>query len=115
MANKRKKEPQTEDMLVQRFEQMLAEGTNLFFDLHEFEHVIQHYSIRSQWQKAFKACEAAFSQYPFASELGIEKVRVLLGLGKYRRHWSRQKKQQFFTPTQTSCLYCRQALSWDSI
>jgi tetratricopeptide (TPR) repeat protein len=98
MANKRKKEPQTEDMLVQRFEQMLAEGTNLFFDLHEFEHVIQHYSIRSQWQKAFKACEAAFSQYPFASELGIEKVRVLLGLGKYRQALEQAEKTAVLHP-----------------
>jgi tetratricopeptide (TPR) repeat protein len=85
MANKRKKELQTEDALVQRFEQMLVESTSVFFDLHEFEHIIQYYAVRAQWKKALKACEAAFSQYPFASELGIEKVRVLLGLGKYRQ------------------------------
>lgn len=85
MSGKRKKEQKTEDALVQRFEQMLAQETNLFFDLHEFEHIIRYYIVRSQWQKALQACDAAFALYPFATELGIEKVRAMLGLGKYRQ------------------------------
>ncbi|WP_448518732.1 tetratricopeptide repeat protein [Rhodoflexus sp.] len=83
MSDRRKKESKTEDALVQRFEQMLAEGISLFFDLHEFEHIIRYYAVRLQWQKALKAYNAAYALYPFSSELGIEKVRILLGLGKY--------------------------------
>ncbi|MCS7018408.1 MAG: tetratricopeptide repeat protein [Cytophagales bacterium] len=85
MAKQKRKNPATKDILVQRFEQMLAEDTLVFFDLHEFEHIIDYYKVHSQWRRALKACETALAQYPFASELEIEKVQIWLHMRKYRQ------------------------------
>ncbi|MCS6967143.1 MAG: tetratricopeptide repeat protein [Cytophagales bacterium] len=95
MARKSKK---SENPLVQRFEQMLAEGESTFFDLHEFEDLIEYYASCLQWQKVWHVCQAALALYPFASELEIEKARALVRQGKYQHALQQIEKAAVLHP-----------------
>lgn len=62
---------------VLRFEEMLTTHAAVFFDLSDFELLIDHYSNRQEYDRALHACETALEQYPFSSELLIDKAQLL--------------------------------------
>ncbi|WP_258048924.1 tetratricopeptide repeat protein [Hymenobacter sp. NBH84] len=68
---------------VRRFEQMVASNESVFFDLAEFESIIDHYTSNTEYAKALQACEAAIAQYPFSTELLIDRAQVLAMKGEY--------------------------------
>ncbi|KUG06406.1 tetratricopeptide repeat protein [Solirubrum puertoriconensis] len=70
---------------VRRFERMIAEGEPVFFDLADFENIIDHYTSTAQFDKALQACEAAVAQYPFSTELLIDRAQVLAMRGEYQQ------------------------------
>ena len=57
--------------LIQRFERMLGSNETVFFDLTDFEYIIDHYTANFEYKKALAACESAIAQYPFSKELII--------------------------------------------
>jgi len=67
---------------VRRFEQMLATRAAVFFDLSDFELLIDHYTGRQEYDHALRACEAALEQYPFSSDLLIDKAQLLAMTGR---------------------------------
>ncbi|AIZ64793.1 hypothetical protein PK28_15935 [Hymenobacter sp. DG25B] len=68
---------------VRRFERMLTNNEPVFFDLGDFENIIDHYTTHTQYDKALRACEAAIAQYPFSTELLIDRSQVLAMKGEY--------------------------------
>lgn len=68
---------------VRRFERMVANNEPVFFDLADFENIIDHYTTNTQYDKALQACEAAIAQYPFSTELLIDRSQVLAMKGEY--------------------------------
>ncbi|WBO83572.1 tetratricopeptide repeat protein [Hymenobacter yonginensis] len=68
---------------VRRFERMVAQNEPVFFDLADFENIIDHYTTNTQYDKALQACEAAIAQYPFSTELLIDRSQVLAMKGEY--------------------------------
>ncbi|TGE27743.1 tetratricopeptide repeat protein [Hymenobacter metallicola] len=68
---------------VRRFERMVANNEPVFFDLADFESIIDHYTSNTQYDKALQACEAAIVQYPFSTELLIDRAQVLAMKGEY--------------------------------
>ncbi|UPL48570.1 tetratricopeptide repeat protein [Hymenobacter sublimis] len=68
---------------VRRFEQMVALNEPVFFDLADFENIIDHYTTTTQYEKALQACEAGIAQYPFSTELLIDRSQVLAMKGEY--------------------------------
>ena len=68
---------------VRRFERMVAQQQALFFDLEDFENIIDHYVSSTQFDKALQACEAAIAQYPFSTELLIDRAQVMAMRGDY--------------------------------
>ncbi|MFM9075512.1 MAG: hypothetical protein ACKORJ_08120, partial [Bacteroidota bacterium] len=58
-----------EDELVKRYEAMLRNKERTFFDLDEFETIIDHYIEANKNKRALTAVELAVEQYPFSSEL----------------------------------------------
>ncbi len=67
---------------VQRYEQMLAAQEAVFFDLSDFELLIDHYTTRHEYSRALRACELALDQYPFSHELLIDKAQLLAMTGR---------------------------------
>ncbi|SDX80021.1 tetratricopeptide repeat protein [Hymenobacter psychrophilus] len=68
---------------VRRFEDMVDRNEPVFFDLADFENIIDHYTSNTQYDRALQACEAAITQYPFSTELLIDRSQVLAMKGEY--------------------------------
>ncbi len=63
--------------LVSRFESMLNEGLQVYFDADEFEVIIDFYFEKQNSEKADKAIETALHLFPSASSFQIRKARLL--------------------------------------
>ncbi len=68
---------------VRRFEQMQARQESVFFDLEDFELIIDHYVTNAHFEQALQACEAALGQYPFSTDLLIDRAQVTAMRGDY--------------------------------
>lgn len=66
-----------ETILVERFEKMLSSGDLLFFDVDEFEDLIDYYSIRNKVDNAFLAISMAKSQHPSSNTFMLKEAELL--------------------------------------
>src|SRR5688500_12143025 len=69
--------------LINKFENMVKDNDTVFFDLSEFELIIDHYTTNLNYTKALAACNAALAQYPFSTELLIDKSQLLAMGGNF--------------------------------
>ncbi|MDX5443032.1 MAG: tetratricopeptide repeat protein [Hymenobacteraceae bacterium] len=69
--------------LIRKFEEMLGSNQTVFFDLSDFELIIDHYTSNFNYSKALTACDSALAQYPFSTELLIDKAQVLAMAGEF--------------------------------
>ena len=76
-------DPRAAQDTVRRYERMLAQNEAAFFDLEEFETIIDHYVTTAAFEQAQQACEAALSQYPFSTELLIDRAQISAMRGDY--------------------------------
>ena len=64
--------------LLSRFEQMLKNDSNYYFDVEEFEQIVEYYMDLNQNGKALKAIKYAFKLHPDALHLMIKKAQIHL-------------------------------------
>src|SRR5688572_16415378 len=69
--------------IIRKFEEMLANNDSIFFDLADFELIIDHYTTNFNYSKAILACNTAITQYPFSTELLIDKSQILAMSGDF--------------------------------
>ena len=62
---------------------MLENNVSVFFDLADFELIIDHYTTAFNYTKAIQACNTALNQYPFSTELLIDKSQILAMSGEF--------------------------------
>lgn len=74
---KEEEQQQRIQQLVDRYETMLAEGTVVFFERHEFVKLLDHYEERLQIYKAFELIEYAVSQHPYSATFLVRKAQIL--------------------------------------
>jgi len=67
---------------VRRFEQMKKNNESYFFDVFEFESIIDYYIENNNSLKAFEAASLATLQHPNSVPIQIRRARVLLDKGK---------------------------------
>jgi tetratricopeptide (TPR) repeat protein len=67
---------------VARFEQMIDEKGNFFFDFNAIEFIIHHYIDSGNTAKALLACNHALALYPFSATINLEKAKILAGKGQ---------------------------------
>ena len=65
--------------LVKRFEEQLKNNSFNFFDVSEYETIIQHYIEHFNYAKGLKAGKLALNQYPFSSEISILVAQCHIG------------------------------------
>jgi len=65
--------------VVKRYKKMLSEEQMGFFDVSDFEHIVDHYIDKNQLTNALQACEIAISQHPYSVMVKIKKAQVLMG------------------------------------
>ena len=69
-------------LLIERYQKMQHEERVEFFDVAEFEYIIDHYADRGHHSHAVKAVEAGLMQHPQALSLKVRQARILLTQGK---------------------------------
>ena len=67
---------------VQKFERMKKNNENYFFDVIEFETIIDYYIESNNSLKAFEAATLATEQHPHSVSIQLRKARVLLDKGR---------------------------------
>ncbi|NLJ42115.1 MAG: tetratricopeptide repeat protein [Bacteroidales bacterium] len=67
---------------VQKFERMRKNNENYFFDVIEFENIIDYYIESNNSIKAFEAATLASEQHPNSVSIQLRKARVLLDRGR---------------------------------
>ena len=67
---------------VQKFERMKKNNENYFFDVIEFETIIDYYIESNNSSKAFEAATFATEQHPHSVSIQLRKARVLLDKGR---------------------------------
>ncbi len=67
---------------VQKFESMRRNNENYFFDVIEFETIIDYYIENNNSSKAFEAATLATEQHPYSVSIQLRKARVLLDKGR---------------------------------
>jgi len=72
-----------EQSSLRRYEGMMISGKASYFDVEEFELIIDYYLLeKGDTQKALQAIEIADSQHPFITEIQLRKVEILAYEGK---------------------------------
>ncbi len=70
------------DNAIRKFERMKKDNENYFFDVFEFEGIIDYYIESNNSSRAFEAALLASEQHPNSVSLQIRKARVLLDKGR---------------------------------
>ena len=68
--------------VIQRFERMKKENENYFFDVIEFETIIDYYIESNNPSRAYEASSIASTQHPGSSSIQLRKARVLIERGR---------------------------------
>ncbi|MEM9024188.1 MAG: tetratricopeptide repeat protein, partial [Bacteroidota bacterium] len=63
--------------LVARYEKMVADNGNLFFDVEEFEEILDHYMESGHFQTAIGVLACARSQHPAAMDFHFREAELL--------------------------------------
>lgn len=68
--------------VVERFERMKKNNENYFFDVSEFEAIIDFYLDTNNSSKAYDAADSAVHQHPHSVSIQLRQARVLLDRGR---------------------------------
>jgi tetratricopeptide (TPR) repeat protein len=68
--------------VVQKFERMKNNNEKYFFDVIEFETIIDYYMESNNSSKAYEAAKIASEQHPYSLSIQLRKARVLLDKGR---------------------------------
>jgi tetratricopeptide (TPR) repeat protein len=71
--------------LAKRFEQMLKDDQHYFFDLDEFEELIDYYLFNNEMRKSESCIRLALEQYPGETGLLLKKAQYLISIDKNKK------------------------------
>jgi tetratricopeptide (TPR) repeat protein len=70
------------DAIVKRYEDMLKKKKHFFFDVHEFEDIIDYYLDMNEFSNAANAVDHAIKQHPDSSIIKVKWAQILIDEGK---------------------------------
>jgi tetratricopeptide (TPR) repeat protein len=97
--NENYQDDHTTDVAVRRFEKMLRENANYFFDLDDLENIVEFYIIENHHHKAMKAISYAKGQYPDSTYFTLRKSQLLSADGQYDTALSLLDEVEIFEPS----------------
>ena len=65
---------------IDKYEQMLISGGQMYFDVEEMEEIVDFYLESEESEKALRACDFGLSQHPTAANLMIYKSEAYYDL-----------------------------------
>lgn len=86
------------DDLVNRYEQMLASNASYYFDVDQFEEIIEYYCDASKFYKALEVIEYAYTLFPDNTTIMLRETQILAGMGHLTRALNRLKSLEKFEP-----------------
>lgn len=69
--------------IVKRYEAMVKTNRVAYFDVHEYEKMVDHYILQDRSEDAISVLRIARKQHPNSSELTIKKAEIELFSGRY--------------------------------
>jgi len=66
------------DFLILKYEQMLKQNLTYYFDVEDFERIVEYYMDMEHYRKALKAVQYAFKLHPSAIHLMVKKAQIYL-------------------------------------
>jgi tetratricopeptide (TPR) repeat protein len=70
-----------DDELVNRYEDMLAKGNAYFFDIDQFEDLIDHYCLHNKFKHALEVIDYGYSLFRDNTTLMLRESQILAGMG----------------------------------
>lgn len=67
--------------LVQRYEKMLADNESYYFDIDQFEEIIDYYCVNNKFKRALHVIEYAYMLFPENTTLMLREAQILSGMG----------------------------------
>ncbi len=67
---------------VKRYEAMLSQGQNFYFDVDDYMDIVEHYIDKDLLKNAQEACRNALNLHPGASELKLKHAQLFVSRGK---------------------------------
>lgn len=77
--------------LVARYEQMLEANESYYFDIDQFEEIVDFYCFSSKFKKALEVIEYAYSLFPENTTLMLKEAQILSGMGHLNKALQRLK------------------------
>ena len=93
--------------LIERFERMMKDRRALFFDVHEFEAIADHYLMKGQLKKALKTTILGMEQHPLNSGLPIKRAQVLTAFNRPEEALDILDKAEVLDPNSSELLIVR--------
>jgi tetratricopeptide (TPR) repeat protein len=90
-----------------RFEKMLQNNDNEYFDLTILEQIIEFYLEENKIDKAFSACNLALETYPFSLEISLHKAQILANFGRHDEALVLVEKLQLMHPYEKDINYLK--------
>lgn len=91
--------------LVMRFERMLAEDRQEYFDIDELEIIIDYYYASEELKKALKVADYGAAYYPGSEVFPIRKAQIYMDLGRIDESRRVLKKAAEIDPDNPDVLY----------
>ncbi len=89
---------------VRRYKKMLKEARTQYFDIHEFELIVDHYRSENRSDAALYALDIALKQHPSAFQLEHKRAEILLEKDEMDEAFALLKKLLAQNPNSTSLL-----------
>jgi tetratricopeptide (TPR) repeat protein len=64
--------------IINRYKDMLRKNRSCFFDIYEFENIIDYYILNNDYKSALKSVRTALSQHPYSISLKLKHAQVLI-------------------------------------
>ncbi len=95
------------NQLVQRFEEMLASHSVLFFDVDDLESLADHYFENGFFNKAMKAIDLGSDQHPTSASFPIKRAQYFLATNKLDKAEEELERAESLDPNNFDLLVAR--------
>jgi tetratricopeptide (TPR) repeat protein len=69
---------------LKRFEEMIEDGSSMYFDAEMLEQIIDHFIIKSQFKKALGAVRVGLDQHPANTTFKLRKAQIMSTMGQLK-------------------------------
>lgn len=96
--NEEDRDQHNAEELVNRYEKMLANDESWYFDIEEFEGIVDFYCDNNKFNQALHVISYAYTLFPENTALMLRESQILAGMGRLTKALNRLKVLEKFEP-----------------